>query len=192
MEVIVGVDEVGRGCWAGPLLAAAVILDDTLGDSTTINIHLRDSKKMTKSQRINADVYIRDSALAFGIGWVNAIEVDNLGLTNATSLAMQRAVDQITIAYDRIIIDGNYNYLPHITKAETLVKADDTIQAVSAASIIAKVARDNFMAEQAVLFPQYGFNKHVGYGTKLHMDALARYGVTPLHRKSYKPIKVYL
>jgi ribonuclease HII len=193
MNVIAGVDEVGRGCWAGPLLAAAVILHDS---HSTLKISerrlLRDSKLMTRSQREVADIFIRQFASSFAIGWVNPEEVDELGLTTATGLAMQRAVDQLSQPYDRIIIDGNYNYLPNMPNTETLIKADDLIPAVSAASIIAKVARDKYMADQAMIYPNYGFEAHVGYGTKKHIEALSKYGVTAIHRKSYKPIKAFL
>lgn len=188
MDVIVGIDEVGRGCWAGPLLAAAVVIPDEFVGSDM----LRDSKKMTKKKLESADKLIRLQALSFGIGWVSAQEIDNLGLTKSTSQAMQRAIDQITIHYDQIIIDGNYNYLIDNQKATTLIKADDSIVAVSAASIIAKVARDNFMIDQEKLFPGYGFDNHVGYGTKLHTQALTKLGITPLHRRSYKPIQKFL
>jgi ribonuclease HII len=192
MEVVVGIDEVGRGCWAGPLLAAAVILNPKQLDFNGNKWKLLDSKKMSKLQRAVADVQIRKAALSYGIGWVTPSEIDQLGLTKATQLAMRRAIDKVDIPYDRIIIDGNYNYLSDIPMTETLIQADNTIPAVSAASIIAKVARDTFMTEQAALYPEYGFDNHVGYGTKRHIEALLLYGVTPIHRKSYKPIKVFL
>lgn len=192
MEVVVGIDEVGRGCWAGPLLAAAVILNPKQLDFNGNKWKLLDSKKMSKLQRAVADVQIRKAALSYGIGWVTPSEIDQLGLTKATQLAMRRAIDKVDIPYDRIIIDGNYNYLSDIPMTETLIQADNTIPAVSAASIIAKVARDTFMTEQAALYPEYGFDNHVGYGTKRHIKALLLYGVTPIHRKSYKPIKVFL
>ncbi len=192
MEVVVGIDEVGRGCWAGPLLAAAVILNPKQLDFISDKWKLMDSKKMSKLQREVADVQIRKEALSWGIGWVTPGEVDQLGLTKATQLAMRRAIDKVDIPYSRIIIDGNYNYLSDIPLTETLIQADNTIPAVSAASIIAKVARDTYMAEQAALYPEYGFDNHVGYGTKRHIEALLLYGVTPIHRKSYKPIKDFL
>ena len=105
---------------------------------------------------------------------------------------MRRAIDKVDIPYSRVIIDGNYNYLSNIPMTEALIQADNTIPAVSAASIIAKVARDTYMTEQAALYPGYGFDKHVGYGTKRHIEALMEHGVTPIHRKSYKPIKDFL
>ena len=192
MEVVVGIDEVGRGCWAGPLLAAAVILNPKQLDFNGNKWKLLDSKKMSKLQRAVADVQIRKAALSYGIGWVTPSEVDQLGLTKATQLAMRRAIDKVDIPYSRVIIDGNYNYLSNIPMTEALIQADNTIPAVSAASIIAKVARDTYMTEQAALYPGYGFDKHVGYGTKRHIEALMEHGVTPIHRKSYKPIKDFL
>ncbi len=182
--MIVGVDEVGRGCWAGPLVAGAVLLDKPIEG-------LKDSKKLTKLQREKLEVTIRAKAVAIGLGWVEPAEIDSVGLTEAVRLAMHRAVAEITAQYSEIIIDGNYNFLADIPNTSTLVKADDLIPAVSAASIVAKVARDNWMAEHAATqFPGYGFEKHVGYGTAVHRQALADFGVCALHRLSYKPVKL--
>ncbi len=189
---IVGIDEVGRGCWAGPLVAGAVLLHpDFVTDDSHRLWKLGDSKKLSKKQRELADTHIRDEALAYGLGWVSPEEVDKLGLTQAVRLAMQRAVMQIKHIYEQIIIDGDYNFLHDHPLASTLVKADSLIPSVSAASIIAKVARDNYMAELAQEHPEYGFEKHAGYGTKLHQQALAEFGITMHHRRSYKPIQRY-
>jgi len=182
---VVGVDEVGRGCWAGPVVAGAVLLDKHI-------VGLRDSKKLTKKQRETLDVKIRAKALAIGIGWATAGEIDELGMTAALRLAMQRAVAEITLPYDQVIIDGNYNYLPENPKASYLVKADDIVPAVSAASIVAKVARDRYMAEAALAYPGYDFERHVGYGTMAHSKALAVLGVCDLHRRSFAPIRTLL
>ncbi len=181
----VGIDEVGRGCWAGPLVAGAVVLSKPLSG-------LKDSKKLSKAQRTKLDIQIREEALAFSLGWVAPLEVDELGLTEAVRLAMQRAIDQIEIRYDNIVIDGNYNFLSHMAISEALVKADDLVPSVSAASIIAKVARDTCMENAATQYPEYGFERHVGYGTALHVAALMQYGPCEIHRKSYKPIKALL
>jgi ribonuclease HII len=180
-EMIVGIDEVGRGCWAGPLLAGAVVLSNPISG-------LRDSKKLSKRQRESLAPMIMEQAFMVGIGWVSAQEVDKLGLTAAVRLAMQRALQQIRIPYDKIIIDGSYNFLSDNPKASTLVKADNLIPAVSAASIIAKVTRDRYMAELGKQFPAYGFERHVGYGTAQHLAALKEYGVILHHRTSYKPV----
>jgi ribonuclease HII len=181
--MVVGIDEVGRGCWAGPLVAAAVVLNEPIAG-------LKDSKVLTKLQRAQLSRVIYEQAAAIGLGWVSAREVDALGLTEAVRVAMQRAMAHIEVAYDEVIIDGNYNFLPNVPAAHAVVKADGSIPVVSAASIIAKVARDDWMTDQATReFPQYGFDKHVGYGTKLHMDMLKLHGVCSLHRLSYKPIQ---
>jgi len=179
---ILGVDEVGRGCLAGPLVAGAVILNEPI-------IGLKDSKKLSKIQRERLSAEIRLKAKALSMGWVESQELDKIGLTAAVGLAMQRAVNQIKINYDELIIDGNYNFLKSDPKAYTIIKADDSVPAVSAASIIAKVARDNFMYEQAKIYPAYHFDKHVGYGTSLHLEMLKLHGTCLLHRNSFQPIK---
>lgn len=179
--IIVGIDEVGRGYWAGPLVAAAALINVPI-------FGLDDSKKLTKLKRENLSVEIYDSA-EVGIGWVSAPDVDKFGLTKATEIAMALALEQIISKYDQVIIDGNLNYLPNEPLAITMVGADGKIPAVSAASIVAKVARDKYMAEQAKLYPGYGFDRHVGYGTAAHIAAIKELGVCELHRLSYKPIK---
>lgn len=190
MKVVVGIDEVGRGCWAGPLVAAAVALVEPIEG-------LRDSKKLSAKRREVLAKQIRDSSAAVGIGWVTPAEVDSLGLTKAVQLAMLRAIKQITCDYDEIIIDGDLNFFQNVTglkteNVRTLIRADDLIPAVSAASIVAKVARDTRMAELAVEHPGYGFESHVGYGSAAHIAALKKLGVCDIHRKSYKPIKKLL
>lgn len=180
---IVGVDEVGRGCWAGPLVAAAVMLDKPVAG-------LADSKTLSKARRAELAVLILEKALATGIGWVSPKEVDELGLTGATKLAISRAIEFITLPYDQIVIDGNINYLQDNPKATTMVKADSILPEASAASIIAKVARDSYMRELPDKYSKYKFDQHVGYGTLLHKDLLKLYGICDLHRTSYKPVKL--
>lgn len=181
--MIVGIDEVGRGCWAGPLVAGAVALDQPIQG-------LKDSKMLSKIQRLKLATEITEKAAAIGLGWVSAKEVDALGLTEAVRLAMQRAIQLITVPYDEIIIDGNYNFLPSEPRARAVIKADGLEPSVSAASIVAKVARDEWMCSSAAAeFPVYGFEKHVGYGTRLHQDMLKAHGICTLHRLSYKPIQ---
>ena len=182
---IVGIDEVGRGCWAGPLVAGAVMLRAPLPG-------LRDSKKLSKVQREVLSRQIQDQAVSYGLGWVSAEEIDKIGLTDAVRIAMQRALEQISCDYDEIIIDGSYNFLADTACTRTLIKADDLIPAVSAASILAKVARDAYMAELGLQLPAYNFAKNVGYGTAAHLAALQLHGVTRHHRKSYKPIAALL
>jgi ribonuclease HII len=183
--MIVWIDEVGRGCLAGPVVAGAVVLRRSIPG-------LRDSKKLTRLQRERLDIVIRKQAVAFGIGWVTPQELDTIGLTAAVRLAMERAVAEITVPYEDIIIDGSYNFLRADPRSRCVIKADDSIPAVSAASILAKVARDRFMIEAAATYPGYFFERHVGYGTKQHMTALQSLGLCDLHRQSFAPIRACL
>lgn len=185
--ITLGLDEVGRGCLAGPLVVGAVILDDQV----TID-GLKDSKQLTKTARTKLSKLIKQQALDSSLGWVNSSEIDDLGLTAATSLAMTRAIEQLKTGYDQLIIDGQVNFLKDLAKVKTLVKADQLIPAVSAASIIAKTARDQYMTDLAKDYPDYGFDQHVGYGTALHLAKLKQHGACQLHRRSFKPIKALL
>jgi ribonuclease HII len=194
--ITVGIDEVGRGCWAGPLVAAAVILpsDFSLEDCP---LKLRDSKKLSKKQREIAAQWVQEGALAVGLGWVWPVDIDSGGITRAVKRAMRQALAAIQIPYDEVIIDGNINYLENVRgstshKIRAVVKADDLVPAVSAASIVAKVARDKYMAELGEKYAGYGFDKHVGYGTAAHIAALQKFGVSDIHRRSFKPIAALL
>jgi ribonuclease HII len=183
--MILGIDEVGRGPWAGPLVVGAVVLGGIEIEGLT------DSKKLSKKRRDELDIIIRDKAAGYGLGWVSAEEIDEIGLSEALKLATIRAVEQVKAPYHEIMIDGTINFLKETSKGRyvtTLAKADLLIPSVSAASIIAKVARDNFMAEQDLVYPGYSFTSHVGYGTAVHQAAIAELGVTPLHRRSFAPI----
>lgn len=184
--MILGIDEVGRGCWAGPLVAGAVVLAKPIEG-------LADSKVLAKARREGLDVIIRQNALGIGLGWVQPNELDEIGLTEAVRLAMQRALAEVACKFDEIIVDGNYNFFPKDARARAVIKADGSVPAVSAASIIAKVARDKWMAEHAAKqFPLYQFEKHVGYGTKMHQEMLRLHGVCELHRRSFKPVRLAL
>lgn len=186
--MILGIDEVGRGPWAGPLVVGAVVLGEAVIEGLT------DSKKLTKKKREVLNEVIREKASGFGLGWVDASEIDEIGLAAALRLATIRAVEQVGAPYHEIIIDGTINFLKETSKGcyvTTLPKADLLIPSVSAASIIAKVARDNYMALQDEVYPGYGFTSHVGYGTAMHRLSIDRLGVTPLHRLSFAPLAKY-
>lgn len=184
--MLVGIDEVGRGCWAGPVVAGAVMFGRRVVPG------MKDSKQLTRAQRETLDLEIRAKALAYGIGWATPAEIDEFGMTQAVRLAMQRALDEIAKPYREVVIDGRLNYLIENTKTRSLTKADGILSCVGAASIIAKVARDRFMAEAAQQFPGYLFEKHVGYGTPEHQAALRSLGICELHRRSFRPIAALL
>ncbi len=183
--MIIGIDEVGRGCWAGPLVASAV------GFSATIPEGLNDSKKLSAKKRALLAGQITDATKYLGLGWVWPMEINEIGLTESVRLAMQRAYDALSdhSSESEIIIDGNINYLAGIAGTRAVIKADGSLAEASAASIIAKVARDSYMYEIAKRYPDYGFDSHVGYGTRQHIEALELYGVLPIHRVNYKPIQ---
>lgn len=186
--MILGIDEVGRGPWAGPLVVGAVVLGGSAIEGLT------DSKKLTRHRREELDVIIREQAAGFGLGWVSPAELDELGMSAALVLATRRAVAEVKTPYNEIIIDGTINFLKDTGKGRyvtTMAKADLLVPSVSAASIIAKVARDNYMYEQDLIYPDYGFKSHVGYGTAKHRQAIDEHGITPLHRLSFAPLAKY-
>jgi len=188
MSKILGIDEVGRGPWAGPLVVGACVLNGASIDGLT------DSKKLSKKKLAEYNKLILASSAAVGLGWVPANELDLIGMSASLVLATKRAVEQITVPYHEIIIDGTINFLAGTSKESyvtTLKKADLLISSVSAASIVAKVARDTYMEQQDDLYPEYGFKSHVGYGTARHRAAIDAHGVTPLHRLSFAPLKKY-
>lgn len=184
-EMIVGIDEVGRGAWAGPLVVGAVLL----GGAEIAG--LTDSKKLTKAQREVLDLEIRQKAHGVGLGWVSAKQIDAIGLAAALKLASQKAVAHIRHDYKEIIIDGNFNFLGD-ARVTVLKKADLLVPSVSAASIVAKVARDNYMKHLDGVFPNYKFKSHVGYGTAGHRKAILEHGVSSLHRLTYAPLQPYV
>ena len=175
-----GCDEAGRGCLAGSVYAAAVILPDGYE-----NLLLNDSKQLTEKRRYELREIIQRDAVAWAVGIVTPEEIDRINILNASILAMHRALDQLTVRPEAIIVDGNrfkkYQDLPHTT----IVKGDGKYLAIAAASILAKTYRDDYMNGLAEEYPQYDWRKNKGYPTKKHREAIKQYGITPYHRKSY-------
>ncbi|MFO1407195.1 MAG: ribonuclease HII [Steroidobacteraceae bacterium] len=185
---VAGVDEAGRGPLAGPVVAAAVVLDPARPIDG-----LADSKALTAARRERLDAEIRAACVAWSLGWADAREIDEVNILRATMLAMRRAVAGLGLASAHVIVDGNrcpdLSGLPLECSCEAIVKADATVAAVSAASILAKVARDAHMRELDLAHPGYGFAVHKGYPTADHLSALARLGPSPVHRRSYAPVQ---
>jgi len=188
---MIGIDEVGRGCWAGPLLIVAA------RPKADLPAGLKDSKKLSAKQRDKLYPLIIESC-DLGEGWVGPDEIDNIGLAQAMILGVQRALDNIEPSNaEEVIMDGDINYVSKIPAHSSLnsravIKADDEYPIVSAASIYAKVKRDDYMSKASLEFPGYGFEKHVGYGTSQHLQAMQALGVVKLHRLSFKPVKQML
>lgn len=180
---IAGVDEVGRGPLVGAVVTAAVILDPARPIRG-----LADSKKLSEKRRLALYDEISDKALAWSLGRAEAVEIDRLNIFNATLLAMQRAIQGLSLTPDYVLIDGNRcPLLPMPSLA--VVKGDNLVAEISAASIMAKVSRDREMAELDLEFPEYGFAQHKGYPTAYHLEKLARLGATAHHRRSFGPVK---
>lgn len=184
--LLAGVDEAGRGPLVGNVVAAAVILDD---DQPIEG--LADSKKLTAKRREALAIEIRAKARAWAVVSVSPIDIDRINILQATMLAMKQAVEQLSTVPDHVFIDGNR--CPDLScPATAIVKGDARVAEISAASILAKVARDEQMQALHDIFPHYGFDKHKGYPTKAHMAALAEHGPCPEHRRSYAPVREYL
>ena len=179
-----GVDEAGRGPLAGPVVAAAVILpEDALQRCPQLAV-LNDSKKLSEKKREALFPLIQEKALAYGIGWASAQEIDEVNILQATFLAMKRAVEQLPLQPGWALVDGN-RMPPLEIPGETVVKGDAQCASIAAASILAKVSRDRLLEEWDQLYPQYGFAKHKGYGTKAHYEAIQAHGILPIHRRSF-------
>ena len=183
---IAGVDEVGRGPLAGPVVTAAVILPEHFDLPG-----LSDSKKISAKRRENLAPAIKEQAICWALGEASIQEIDQMNILHATMLAMQRAVAALTISPDRVLVDGNRS--PDFGIPSRAIVGGDGLEAcISAASIIAKVARDHLMQDLAAQYPQYGFERNSGYPTQQHRDALREFGVTPVHRRSFAPVKALL
>ena len=179
VKIICGVDEAGRGPLAGPVCAAAVILPEHLEIPG-----LTDSKKLTDKKRRELFPIIKEQAVAYGIGLASEAEIDEINILQATFLAMQRALDQLTVKPDLALIDGNREK-DFGVPVKTVVKGDSLSMNIAAASILAKVTRDDLMVQMAQQYPEYGFEIHKGYGTKAHYVALNEHGASPIHRKTF-------
>lgn len=192
-EASIGIDEVGRGPLAGPVVAVAVwINDDGLNALGSSGIVIRDSKKMSHLQRVRALQWINEqpkSNIKYAIAEASVEEIDEINILEAALLAMNRAYKSLDIKNCVALIDGNKS--PENLKSIRIVKGDDKVPAISIASVIAKEYRDNLMRQLAMQFPAYGWETNVGYGTKQHLEAIGKFGITPHHRKSFAPIKNY-
>ena len=179
--ITAGVDEVGRGCLAGPVVSAAVILKDT------INLKLlKDSKKITFNKRIEIAKHIKLNS-TYAVGVASVEEILNLNILQAALLSMKRAIDKLSIKPEIVLIDGNF--APKgLSNFKTIINGDEKIKSISAASIIAKVFRDQLMIKLSEQFKNYAWDRNFGYGTKAHMDGLKKFGITSHHRKGFKPI----
>lgn len=180
---IAGVDEVGRGCLAGPVIAAACILDIT----KPVPKGLNDSKKLTEKQRDEIAAELRETAVAFAVGIVEANEIDRINILEATKVAMTQAIQALSPAADHILVDAlNLKHLRIPQKA--IIKGDSISYSIAAASVIAKTYRDNLMVEFDAVYPQYGFAGHKGYGAALHRQAIKDHGPCPLHRMTFRGV----
>lgn len=183
---VCGVDEAGRGPWAGPVSAGAVILD-----SACLPEGLDDSKKLTAKARAALELDIKAKALAWGVGIASVEEIEELNILQATGLAMRRAVEALTITPAFALVDGNYRFkLP--CEIKTVVKGDAISSSIAAASILAKVARDRLMTEMDAVYPGYGFAAHKGYHAQVHVEALRTLGPCAIHRRSWEPVRLLL
>ncbi|HEY2004428.1 MAG TPA: ribonuclease HII [Candidatus Saccharimonadia bacterium] len=182
--LVAGIDEVGRGCWAGPVVAAAVVLPDSC---RLPGVH--DSKLLTAAQRTACARLIKHRALAVGIGWVSVAEIDAHGLSWAVQQSGLRALYGLRYPYHAILLDGNHNYLRELFVSQAIIKGDQLSLQIAAASVVAKVARDNYMILQHKLYPEYDFASNKGYGTPHHAAAV-RERLSPLHRRLFKPVQL--
>jgi ribonuclease HII len=182
-SLVAGIDEVGRGCLAGPVVAAACILDF----SKPLPKGLNDSKKLSVKERERLYAEIKENCVAYSVAQVEAEEIDKINILQATKKAMKKAVEELLPVPDFLLIDAITLEAVKISQ-KSIIRGDQTCASIAAASIIAKVYRDNLMKEFDKIYPLYGFAKHVGYGTKLHLEALRRNGPCPIHRKSFRGV----
>lgn len=186
---VAGVDEVGRGAWAGPLVAAAVVLPECRLLAPDALAGVRDSKLLTPEQRDAALEMVLATALDVGVGWVNADEIDLLGLTAANELAMCRAVRTLQPTPDHLLVDAVRLRSLDVPQRQ-VIRGDRVCLSIAAASVVAKVFRDRWLADLCRAFPDYGFSSHRGYGVPVHQQAIATHGTLAIHRHSYAPLKL--
>lgn len=184
-KLIAGIDEAGRGSWAGPVVAACLVYNPQVRIIPGVN----DSKKISSDKRAELYQWLIGN-FDFGVGIISHQRIDEIGIINATKLAMAEAINNLRCSPEYLLIDAVR--LKQNIPQENIIHGDEKIWSIAAASIIAKVTRDNLMIELAKKFLDYGFEKHKGYGTAVHSDAIARLGICEIHRRSYKPIKRYL
>lgn len=189
---VVGIDEAGRGPLAGPVVAGAVVIHEEM----QIVPEVRDSKKMTQKQRMGAFEKIKDLSTSWGVGIVDSEVIDEIGIQKAVLMAMKKALGTLTRKLkanpDFLIVDGKGVLLIDGYKMQKITKGDQNHYSIAAASVLAKVIRDNLMYEYALKYPDYGFESHMGYGTRYHLDALKRLGPCEIHRKSFRPVTILL
>lgn len=181
-------DEAGRGAWAGPVAAGAVILPAYTEEISLVLHGVRDSKQMTIKQRFYWAGVIRQKATAWGVGLASQQEIDELGILPATRLAMKRAISNLALEPDHILLDAVLIRDLDVNQT-ALIKGDMISLSIAAASVLAKTARDLIMMEMDDVYPGYGFSRHKGYGTKIHQTALAEKGICEIHRRSFRPVK---
>lgn len=190
INTIAGLDEAGRGAWAGPVTAAAVVLPC---DPETIHYlkGVKDSKQLTPARRSKLVPIIQQYALAWSVGYADNLEIDDLGILPATRLAMMRALDFLSVTPDHLVIDALF--LPDLDIPQTsLIKGDQRCLSVAAASILAKTARDEWMINSHANYAKYQFDRHKGYGTRIHRERIEKEGICAIHRRTFKPIRIFL
>jgi ribonuclease HII len=188
LRYVIGLDEVGRGTWAGPVVAGAVCLPPDHRGLREVLAGVRDSKTMTPRQRSRLAETIRSTATTYGIGLSSSAEIDEIGIVPATRLAMQRALEAVDCLPDYLLLDSIYwpdLTIPH----QSIIKGDALSLSIASASVLAKIFRDDLMREYDLLYPGYGFGQHKGYGTPQHQAALRQHGPCPIHRRSFAPIR---
>jgi len=182
-QLIAGIDEAGRGPLAGPVVAAAVILPADYRNS-----EINDSKQLSALQRERLFVEIKNVALSYAVSLISPKDIDEIGILNATKLAMRQAVQKLDPRPDFILIDAVSINLDGIPQ-KAIIRGDETVFSIAAASILAKVSRDHLMAKYHQKYPQYGFDQHMGYGTEIHLRAISKHGPSPIHRMTFAPLK---